>query len=344
MDVIKDETGRPMYPRRLSAIRLFFSYLGFLLILAISNAILLMLVIYQAFFNGGRGILSLGFSLGISVVIAVMNVIWKQICVFLTRFEQHYTYSQFLNHHTIKFFVWRILNVCFMFLGRWLVAVGAIEATPAFSFLKDRWADVGNPYADPCRIITILAEQYTILLVIELTVGNLVEILIPMAWLKFQQVCCNKVTGENLDAGRMDFDVAEEYLELLYRQFIVYMGMTVFPTIGFFGMLVNIVEYPLDKWRLLRISKTPPPLRGSMHSFLVFFLFLSALISIVVFPYGFGWNLAGYAFTSTGGLNCTSVYRGAFFSIPPSALVSFNNTLVSFPNATDTPFAPEVAR
>lgn len=47
-DVIKDETGRPLYPRRLSAIRLFFSYLGFLIILAISNAILLTLVVMQA--------------------------------------------------------------------------------------------------------------------------------------------------------------------------------------------------------------------------------------------------------------------------------------------------------
>lgn len=268
-----------------------------------------------------------------------MNVVWKQICVFLTQFEQHYTYSRFLNHHTVKFFVWRILNVCIMFLGRWLVAVGAFESTSAFNFLKTAWADVGNPFADPCRIITILAEQYTILLVIELTVGNLVEILLPLVWLKFQQICCGKITSSNLDAGRMDFDVAEEYLELLYRQFIVYMGMTVFPTIGFFGMIVNLVEYPLDKWRLLRISKTPPPLRGSMHSFLVFFLFLSAIISIAVFPYGFGWNLAGYGFLASAGSNCTSVFRAGFFTLPPSALVSFNGTAPSAPGNVTSPFA-----
>ena len=50
------------------------------------------------------------------------------------------------------------------------------------------------------------------------------------------------------DQSKPDFNLAEEYLELLYRQYIIYMGSMTFPMITMVGFLGNILEFFLDKY------------------------------------------------------------------------------------------------
>jgi hypothetical protein len=45
-----------------------------------------------------------------------------------------------------------------------------------------------------------------------------------------------------------EFDIAKEYMELFYKQFIICLGMTVFPLITLLGMLSYILEYMLDRY------------------------------------------------------------------------------------------------
>lgn len=49
---------------------------------------------------------------------------------------------------------------------------------------------------------------------------------------------------------QMQFDLAEEYVELLYRQFIVLLGMTTFPLITALGAVGYVIEcvFPIV-WR-----------------------------------------------------------------------------------------------
>jgi hypothetical protein len=202
-----------------------------------------------------------------------------------------------------------------MFLGRYLVAIGALINFPIWAWIADLTG--GNSSIDGCDLAP-LAEQFLVLLLTDLTVGNLIEIFVPWLFYKVQSCCCQKIVGDHLDSGRPDFELAEEYLELLYRQYIVYLGFPFVPVLPFVGIICLLVEYarwlcafkfilcfltlphlfryPIDKWRLLRLSKTPPPLRGSMHLFLVFFLFVCAICSLVLFPYGAGWVMAGFSF------------------------------------------------
>ena len=42
---------------------------------------------------------------------------------------------------------------------------------------------------------------------------------------------------------QMDFDLADEYVEVFYRQFIIILGMTVFPAITALGAVAYIIEY-----------------------------------------------------------------------------------------------------
>lgn len=90
----------------------------------------------------------------------------------------------------------------------------------------------------------------------------------------------------------------------MYRQYIIYLGLPFFPLVGTFGLIANLIEsaphfscrfdvltvlfrcsYQMDKFLLLRIARTPPPLRGSMKHYLIFFLFITAITSIAVFPH-----------------------------------------------------------
>lgn len=80
--------------------------------------------------------------------------------------------------------------------------------------------------------------------------------------------------------------MADEYLELFIRQYIIYIGMTFVPILPILGLISNLVEIAVDRYRLMRLTKTPPYLRGSMRHFLVFFMFITGFITIIMFPYG----------------------------------------------------------
>jgi len=138
-----------------------------------------------------------------------------------------------------------------------------------------------------------------------------------------------------------EFEVAEQYLNLIYRQFIMYISFPFFPLIGLVSLICNLVEYVqilhscnmgfylscrfsyiLDKVILLRICKTPPQLRGSMKHYLIFFLFVSGILSLVLFPYGVG-------FISYGGLGFDQrCSNGTMLSVGFEASLDFSNTTI----------------
>jgi hypothetical protein len=125
----------------------------------------------------------------------------------------------------------------------------------------------------------------------------------------------------------------------MYRQYIIYLGFPFFPLIGLMGLLANVIEYavltyltraiidsitslcsyPIDKFILLRISRTPPQLRGSMRHYLIFFLFVTALLAMAIFPYGSGWVM--YGFSIQDRCRNGTIYAGEFLSsigLPPT--------------------------
>lgn len=83
-------------------------------------------------------------------------------------------------------------------------------------------------------------------------------------------------------------------LQVLYRQFVVLLGMIVFPFLTFIAAGAFVLEYWLDKTRLVYICQKPTfkeePLRGG----LIFFCFvLISLVTIVSYPNGMAFIFAG---------------------------------------------------
>lgn len=95
--------------------------------------------------------------------------------------------------------------------------------------------------------------KYLIFVCTDLTVSNILEIGIPYIKMKYEQ---RKQQNANLDL-RPEFQVEEEYLELIYRQYIIYNAMIYFPMATLFNLIISLVEVFVDKFRLLNICKLP---------------------------------------------------------------------------------------
>lgn len=57
----------------------------------------------------------------IAVFMTMVNMVWKRICVWLTHLECHATWTKFRQHNTLKFFLFKMLNVLTMYASRVLV-------------------------------------------------------------------------------------------------------------------------------------------------------------------------------------------------------------------------------
>ncbi|KAM9973689.1 hypothetical protein ACTFIW_010806 [Dictyostelium discoideum] len=274
-------------PRKERLVRFFISYIIFILLLG-GSAVLCALVLkfvnsYKFFTN----ILTTSFIS--ACIIRVINVIYDQISIYLTMFEKHPTWTKFKIQNTLKLFVFKIVNVIILYILRDRI----FENITHQSILE------GCPFVD-------VGSQFLFILVLDLTLSNLWEIIysVSMAYIGRRR---EKSGRRSTESYKPEFEISEEYLEILYRQFIVYLGLPIYPIVALFGVVCNIVEYYVDRFRLIRICKKPHRMQGSMKKFLSFYLLFISLISVASYPYGSGWVLIQIGF-KTGNLNTNCGY------------------------------------
>eukprot|EP01125_Pyxidicula_operculata_P001201 TRINITY_DN11139_c0_g1_i1.p1 TRINITY_DN11139_c0_g1~~TRINITY_DN11139_c0_g1_i1.p1 ORF type:complete len:559 (+),score=66.55 TRINITY_DN11139_c0_g1_i1:39-1715(+) len=292
LDVIKDEAGNVLNPKeRGNTCRKITSFTLFGCMVIISIFLGGILNMAQLTLDD-----SLIVTVGLSFFLLVSNWIWWKACDLLTKLEGHYTWTSYRKYLTTKFFIWKVLNLSTIFLSRFVVRIYTKEIIDNIP-IWGAFASENKSYNSHTCSLYADQEQFLILIALDLTVERFINFVYPWLYYKVWSFCNrSKHPGPYSDRGRPDFDVADEYLNILYRQFLIYLGLTIFPWIAFIGMIGNLTEYPIDKWILLNVSRTPPLLRGSMRSFLVFFMFITALLGLAMFPQGIGWVLAGFSY------------------------------------------------
>lgn len=263
--------------------RILAGYIVFVLVLVMSSVVSFFLVLVSS----SRQIQNLDstsilLSAIIAVFITMVNMVWKRVCVFLTRMEKHETWTKFRQHNTLKFFLFKMLNVLSMYASRVLVP-RLCHSIPGITEYCTN--------SSTCKTSSV-GVQLLFLLVFDLTVQNLWEISFGLFRAKVNERRGMMGKGSN-DSVRPEFDVAEEYLEVMYRQFIIYLAFPIFPLVAALGLVCNVVEYRVDKYRLLRICQHPRGLQGSMRNFLTFFLFCTAAVALASPPYGASWVMSG---------------------------------------------------
>ncbi|KAH3766386.1 hypothetical protein Pelo_1771 [Pelomyxa schiedti] len=93
--------------------------------------------------------------------------------------------------------------------------------------------------------------------------------------------------------AEIHFDLSAQYMDALFRQYMMYLGMTVFPCLCLLTLATTIIMYQMDKFRLVKLCTTKKKSIGSMRYYLAIIMFLTAILGVVMFPSGGVWTLSG---------------------------------------------------
>jgi len=132
------------------------------------------------------------------------------------------------------------------------------------------------------------AQQMVIMLVVDLVLSNLWEIGLAHVY----HCCCRALFG-GVGSRRPDrsfrqpFDLGQEYTEVVFRQFMIGMTFGLVPLAPALGVLGGLVEIPVDKFRLLRLTQLPERrTRVTFARTVGVFMLLSACGVLVGYPTG----------------------------------------------------------
>uniref|UniRef100_A0A7S0H799 WW domain-containing protein n=1 Tax=Hanusia phi TaxID=3032 RepID=A0A7S0H799_9CRYP len=212
----------------------------------------------------------LAVSLITSAIVPISNLIFDSIVRFLTDLEKHPTWSSYRRHRLLKIVLFRLVNVYGLFIFRF-------------------YADLPFYTCSSSRI----AFQIFIFILMDITINNFVEFFWPHIWKLIVCLLSPCISLENKEGSdeeqKPEFELTDEYFEIVYRQFIMYIGISVFPMITGITLLTNIVEWPIDRYRLIYHCRRPRGMLVGGRSMLSKLLFFSALCSIIAFPSGIVW-------------------------------------------------------
>lgn len=208
----------------------------------------------------------------ISILIVVFGYIGTLISDKLTSFEKHTKTSSYGMHKTAKLF----------FFKAFIVSTVTIF---------QRFAAMITDTEKECPMRPEAMDFFSIILT-DLVVSNLID----WAFSIFENHSKKRNIRKNKPVEPISFDVASENFELLYRQYVMYLGMSVFPLIVPFTILTFIIEYFLDKKRLIKYVDDEKKMSGDDPRRLSVLLFVMAAIAFVMWPDGCLFTVFGNKF------------------------------------------------
>eukprot|EP00455_Lapot_gusevi_P055350 TRINITY_DN8996_c0_g2_i7.p1 TRINITY_DN8996_c0_g2~~TRINITY_DN8996_c0_g2_i7.p1 ORF type:complete len:152 (-),score=52.04 TRINITY_DN8996_c0_g2_i7:67-522(-) len=137
-----------------------------------------------------------------------------------------------------------------------------------------------------------MASQFFWLLILDLCVSTVGGIAFPVVMNALTAKAAETSDRSNQES-KQDFDLADEYVEVVYRQFIVMLGSLVLPLLPAVALVGNVFEYWCDKYRMLRLSQRPKLTKNTFKGMLIFFYVLTGLATVFSWPNGALWILSG---------------------------------------------------
>jgi hypothetical protein len=246
---------------------------------AVSASVFIMIIALQGVINYYAESLLTGIgdtttSTIMALVVKLVNAIWKKVCRYLTKYERHKFWSDFRRWDCLKVFTFKICNVTVLYF----VKRNAI--------LQD---DSGV-----CAL-RAMASQFFMLVVMDITVNAVMEVLVPWYFARQAEAKAIKDNQSADDDLKPGFDLADEYTEVAYRQYVVGVGIFVCPFLPVLSLIATALEFWLDRYRLLRICRKPKKIQTTFKNVLLFFYFLMSIFVLVGYPNGAVWILNGSA-------------------------------------------------
>lgn len=209
----------------------------------------------------------------------VLDFLGRSVAGWLTHLEAHKRRITHSRHKTVKLFVFKFVVVNTMYITQKLVYVAR------------------GYYTSECPMRAV-ASKFLVFMVMNLTVGNLSNWLVPLVLHRRVR----RAQRRSRPYKPVQFDIAFEYMELFYRQYVMYLGMTVFPAIVPIAIAINLLEYASDKYRLLLLSRQTKKVVLSAFNQWAYFvpctMSVLAVLAFVFWPDGAMWSLNLFDFTT----------------------------------------------
>jgi len=207
-----------------------------------------------------------------------LDFLGKRVAGWLTHLEAHKRRATHSRHKTVKLFIFKFVVVNTMYITQKIV------------YVRNYY------YMNECPMRSV-ASKFLVFMIMNLTVGNFMNWIVPI----FRNRSIRKAKKKSKPYKPIQFDIAFEYMELFYRQYIMYLGMTVLPVIVPICIIINLVEYLSDKYRLLALSRETKKVVLSSFNQWAYFVPLSmsvmTLLAFATWPDGGMWSLNLFQFT-----------------------------------------------
>ena len=221
--------------------------------------------------NAFSEVLTLVYALVPSAIVSLSNIAFASVVDMLNRWDKHPTWSKYRNHRLFKILGFRIVNVMCLFVFKYFSDV------PFYTCVTRR-----------------ISFQVFTFIIMELTINNFMEIFLP-AIMTFVGSLFSKASAADAsdEDSKPEFELSEEYFEITYRQFIMYMGISVFPMLSAITLATNILELVVDRYRLMRVCARPKGMVPGGRKKIFVQLMGAAVFGLLAFPCGLVWFADG---------------------------------------------------
>lgn len=213
------------------------------------------------------------------IALAILMLIWNPVCALLTRLERHKSWSRFRISMAAKLIGFRMMCLVVLFV---LQAKVLVQYQPN----------------DDCLFLDGGTKMTTILIV-DILLMNLISLLQALLSVRVKRFIytrrpqwkpeeCDLDDEETL---KSEFNLSDELLQIIYRQFVTYIGSMVFPLIAFICLLGAVFEYFFSRWLMLRLTQRPKYIEDALGVFLFVWLMIIAVCAFLFYPIGPLWIL-----------------------------------------------------
>jgi hypothetical protein len=227
-------------------------------------------------------------SILLSMALTVFNAIWQIISHRVTQWEQHIFWTTFYKSFFLKTYCFRICSTIILFCISRLSLFGTSGLNPiTFQNVGTNLKSTSNCPFDS------LAQLYATTLITEILSSIWGSLGLTWAQKWFALHCCNRHQFGD-DEYMADFVLAEEYVDLLYKQLLVLLGLSVFPAMAI-GMSAAIsIELLLDRAKLKYFCKRVAITNNSFKTLLILLNLINVFLGVFTPPNGALWILIGF--------------------------------------------------
>jgi hypothetical protein len=237
-----------------------------------------------------KNLSSFSFHTLVSFLFVVIDFIWRLCCNLITSFESHKYLESYQQSDCIKSFFARIILFS-------LFSAGGANASSTSPYpLTESTTTHNSTTVFDTSISTnnsggVWARETggsaPIMLVMNALLAPIVDVLTVVVYNKLCVIiCCGSKSRKADGEFQYRFNVADEYTQLLFRQYLINQYILQFPLAPVIGVVGCFIEWWADKYKLIKLCQVSQRHNNSFSNIILAFLFINSIAILFAYPNG----------------------------------------------------------